>query len=172
MKKFEIRILMPEDWLAYKSIRLAALIDSPDSFGSTYEREEQFPDAEWQSRLELTEGNENALPLVADYDGNAVGLAWGMVHETGIRVAHVYQMWVAPQAREKGIAKALLEHIIAWAEAGHCDLVVLSVTTINEAAVGLYLAMGFTPSGKVEPLREGSALQSQPMMKDLRDAAS
>ncbi len=171
MSEFRIRTLCPEDWATYKLTRLASLADSPDSFGSTYEREALFPDSEWQSRLEPTERAKNALPLVAECDGIPVGLSWGLIHEPDSNVAHVYQMWVSPEARGKGIAKSFLGRITAWAEARGCESVALSVTTVNDAAVNLYCSAGFVPSGEAEELRKGSALRSQPMVRVLRNAA-
>lgn len=46
----------------------------------------------------------------------------------------------------------------------------LVVTTTNEAAVNLYRSFGFYPSAKLEPLRESSALEIQPMAKELGNA--
>ena len=36
--------------LAFKTVRLSALQDSPTAFGSTYAREATFPDSEWWTR--------------------------------------------------------------------------------------------------------------------------
>ena len=167
LRGLRIRKLSPTDWAIYKSIRLASLADSPDSFGSTYEREAQLPDSEWQSRLDPTGRAKNALPLVAEYEGVPVGVSWGLIHEPDAGVAHIYQMWVAPEARGNGIAKSFLDHIAAWATANNCDSLALSVTTTNNAAVGLYLSSGFVPSGQVEELRDGSSLKSQSMQRNL-----
>jgi len=171
MSEFKIRVLAPSDWLTYKSVRLASLAESPDSFGSTYERESAYVQTEWESRLDPIERAKNALPLIAEYEEIPIGVAWGLVHEPVTKVAHIYQMWVSPEARGKGVAKALLEQIEAWALARNCDLMALSVTTTNDAAVHLYQIAGFLPSGQVEELREGSALKTQKMVKDLCNAA-
>jgi ribosomal protein S18 acetylase RimI-like enzyme len=171
MSEFNIRVLRPADWLAYKSVRLASLKDAPDSFGSTYERESAFMQSEWESRLDPAGRAKSALPLVAECGEDPIGIAWGLVHDTDSKVAHVYQMWVSPDARGKGIAKALLERITTWAIARNCDLIELSVTTTNDAAVGLYDSSGFLSSGQVEDLREGSALKTKIMVKGLRNAA-
>jgi ribosomal protein S18 acetylase RimI-like enzyme len=171
MSEFRIRTLSPTDWAVYKLIRLASLADSPASFGSTYECEAQLPDSEWQSRLDTTGRAKNALPLIAEHDGVPVGLSWGLIHETDSGVAHIYQMWVAPEARGKGIGKSFLDHIAVWATAKNCDSLALSVTTTSDAAVGLYLSSGFVASGQVEELREGAALVIQSMMRGLHNTA-
>jgi len=41
----------PHEWRIYRDLRLRALADSPDAFGSTFERERDRPDAEWADRL-------------------------------------------------------------------------------------------------------------------------
>ncbi|MES2626887.1 MAG: hypothetical protein V4628_16495 [Pseudomonadota bacterium] len=76
MNNVNIRVLQEDDWQLYKLLRLSALQESPDSFGSTYEREFGFPDDEWISRLRKRCGSRNALPLVAEVGGNPSGLAW------------------------------------------------------------------------------------------------
>ena len=170
MSKFEIRVLTASDGARYKTVRLNSLKDSPSSFGSTYEREAAFSDTDWESRLEPKPGVNVSIPLVAENNGNPVGLASGIVWDEDPSVTYIYQMWVSPEARGTGIARALLEHITAWAESRDCESLKLSVTTINDAAVSLYQSVGFNPSGALEPLREGSALETQPMARVLVNA--
>lgn len=170
MIRFEIKELKVSDWESYKQVRLASLKDSPDSFGSTYEREKAFSEADWKARLRPQPGVNISFPVVAESHGDIVGLASGVIWEEDPAVAHVYQMWVLPEARGKGIATALLNTITAWAELRGCELMKLVVTTTNEAAVNLYRSFGFYPSGNLEPLRESSALETQPMAKELGNA--
>lgn len=171
MNEYKIRVLTPADWYIYKSLRLASLNDAPDAFGSTHERESAYTQSEWESRLDPAGRASFALPLVIECGEDPIGIAWGLMHDTDSKIAHVYQMWVSPNARGKGIAKALLERITAWAIARKCDLIELSVTTTNDAAVSLYDSSGFLYSGQVEYLREGAALKTKIMVKDLRNTA-
>ncbi|WP_417579293.1 GNAT family N-acetyltransferase [Nitrincola sp.] len=167
MSEFEIKTLTPEDWEIYKSARLKSLRDSPDSFGSTYDQESALSDAEWQTRLNLKLRALDALPLVAKMDGQPVGLAWGVIHEPDLGVAHIYQMWVSPALRGKGIATSLLREIKAWAAGRGCEFVALAVTNSNQAAVSLYMSSGFIATGQLEELRSGSAIMVQPMVMKL-----
>lgn len=125
--------------------------------------------SEWESRLDPAGSAKDALPLIAEVDDSPIGIAWGLVHEADPKITHIYQMWVSPDARGKGIAKAFLDRLTAWAMARNCALMALSVTTANDAAVGLYQSWGFVPSGQVEELREGSVLKTQKMVRDLRN---
>lgn len=163
MKNFNIKVLTPEDWALYKSVRLESLKDSPDSFGAIYEQESALSDSDWQARLDLNARGLVAFPLVAEQGGRAVGLAWGVIHAPEVETAHIYQMWVSPAARGKGIAKALLGEIKTWAIDKECDCLALDVTTSNEAAVCLYRSSGFMAMGPPVPLRRDSFLMMQPM---------
>lgn len=167
MSDVKIRVLSPQDWQLYKSVRLTSLEESPDSFGATCEQEVTLSDTEWQTRLDLKLRGLNALPLMAELAGQAVGLAWGVIHQPDSQTAHIYQMWVSPSQRGKGIATSLLSEITAWAFNKSCERIQLVVTTNNDAAVSLYNSSGYLPMGSLEELRSGSALLVQPMVKRL-----
>ena len=159
-----IRILAVTDWEVYRTLRLCSLKDSPDSFGSTYEREAEYADEEWQSRLDPAGRAANTLPLLASVDDSPSGLAWGLVHDPDPSTAYVYQMWVAPEARGRGLGRALLDRIVLWAGERKLDAVSLTVTTTNTPAIALYASLGFVPDGETKELRPGSPLSVQPMV--------
>ena len=50
------RVLTSADLSLYKRLRLAALRTDPNAFASTYEREFQFDDATWLSRMSGFDG--------------------------------------------------------------------------------------------------------------------
>lgn len=64
---------------------------------------------------------------------------------------HVVGVYVAPHWRQKGLARALLDHLIHEAHTSGLILLTLSVTAGNTAARLLYLRAGFKVYG-VEPL--------------------
>ncbi|HHF7373688.1 TPA: hypothetical protein ACPSKV_001221 [Legionella bozemanae] len=47
----KIKVLIQEDWELWKSFRLEALKNSPESFGSSYEEEVLMSDADFQHGL-------------------------------------------------------------------------------------------------------------------------
>lgn len=151
------------DWEAYKAIRLQALQESPDAFGSTYEREARFSTDHWKSRLQISPNIYDAIALAAFDNQSTVGLLSAVVHEPESETADLYQMWVAPEYRGKGIGTALVTRIKDWAVSKDIRKLQLSVTTVNTDAVALYESIGFYPVGDVEPLREGSSLVTQTM---------
>jgi hypothetical protein len=46
-----VREAVTDDWQALRDIRLAAVRDAPYAFGSTYEREAAFAEADWLRRI-------------------------------------------------------------------------------------------------------------------------
>ncbi|GIU29507.1 GNAT family N-acetyltransferase [Shewanella sp. MBTL60-007] len=163
MSKLNIRVLNKDDWSTYRELRLLSLQESPNAFGSSYEQELLFSSDEWIARLNLDNSDKRALPLIAELNGVAVRLAWGLVHSPQDKTAHIYQMWVSPDVRGQGVGSLLLKKIITWSTELNLDYVSLAVTTINIPAIKLYKAYGFEPYGSLESLREASVLSVQPM---------
>ena len=164
-----IRSFAADEWKTYKDLRLGALADSPDAFGSTLAREKDRPDADW-CRLASDIASLGDLPLVAEILGEPIGLAWGRIESSGLDVANLYQMWVAPNYRGLGVGRMLLEAVIAWAKAANACYLALAVTCGDSPAMRLYVRAGFQPLGGPEPLRPGSELLAQPMRLTLRIA--
>jgi GNAT superfamily N-acetyltransferase len=130
-----------DDWRAWRDVRLAALHDAPDAFGSRYDDWVDAPQSRWRDRLSL-----DALDLVAVEGGAAVGMASGVVGEEPGTV-ELISMWVHPNARGTGVADGLIEHIAAWASE-RAEVLELAVVIGNEPAERLYARHGFAPSGE------------------------
>ena len=161
-KTTKIRPLAPQEWEIYKELRLRALIDAPDAFGSTLAREEAFSDNRWQNRLAGDDASWN-LPLLAEVDGEPVGLGWGRIESSDPGTANLYQVWVTPSHRGFGLGKLLLDAIIFWAKKKNARYLELGVTVEDSPALHLYTRAGFKPVGEAQPLRQGSKLLAQSM---------
>ena len=145
-----------DDWVAFREIRLRSLLDSPDAFGSTFGEESSQVEHSWRDwAAGRWRGGDAAVFAVRGADA-AVGTATGAEYEAEPGVAHVYAMWVAPDARGTGVGRALLEAVADWARDRGCERLVLQVTETNETARRFYAACGFAETGVREPLREGS----------------
>ncbi|MCC2958065.1 GNAT family N-acetyltransferase [Massilia sp. IC2-477] len=147
-----IRRLRPDDGPAYRSIRLRALEDSPEAFGSSLAEEAARPLDSWSARLDKAAVSGIDCPLVAELDGDAVGLVWAKVDADDPDTVNLYQMWVAPQCRGRGVAAALLDAALAWARERGAHTVGLGVNCANRAAVSLYERAGFTVLGEAYPM--------------------
>ena len=129
------------DWALYRRVRLAALADAPEAFGSTLAREEAFTDIRWRERLTgggtfLAEGPDGPRGLVGVLPDRAAG--------TG----HLVSMWVAPTARGTGTADRLVTFALERAAEWGLTAVHLDVAEGNEAAERLYARHGFARTGR------------------------
>lgn len=156
-----VRRIEPSDWRAYRDLRLRALQEAPDAFGSTYTLERGRPDALWASRLSDAVSSDRDAPLFA-LDGDRIcGLAWCKLDAQDPATAHLFQMWVAPESRGHGAGGVLLKAALDWARHVGARRVRLGVTVGDSPATRLYARHGFVEVGEPEPLREGSPLMAQ-----------
>lgn len=162
-----VRPFAPQEWKIYKDLRLRALADSPDAFGRTLAEEKSRTDDIWRKRINEGAVSGRDLPLLAELDGEPIGLAWGHFEETDPGIAHLYQVWVAPAFRRLGLGQMMLEAVVSWAKEKNTKRLELNVTCGDGSAMRLYVRAGFKPSGRREILRPGSELMSQEMRLDL-----
>jgi ribosomal protein S18 acetylase RimI-like enzyme len=81
-----------------------------------------------------------------------------VIDAEGAPLAHLYAMWVAPDARGTGAGKALVHAVVAWAADRGAERLTTSVTEGNAAAAALYAAAGFCDTGRREPLGHSEAV--------------
>jgi len=168
----KIRTLAEHEWDIYKDLRLAALAESPDAFGSTFAKEVQRSNAEWANRLASGVNSSWDFPIVAEIDGQPIGLAWGRIEESNPAVANLYQVWVHPNYRRLGAGHLLLEAVTTWAIGNHVHFLELGVTCGDTPAMRLYTRAGFEPVGQPHPIRPGAELLSQQMQLKLKRGAA
>ena len=158
-----IRALDEEDWATLRLLRLAALADSPDSFGPTVAMALEQPEGYWRG---WARGRTGRVQAWAAFRGaEAVGLISAGVPHAG--VGHLGALWVAAEARNGGLASRLLETAAEWCAAQGCSRVEFEVTEGNPAE-RLYERLGYRRTGAKKPLREGSALFEATMAREIR----
>jgi ribosomal protein S18 acetylase RimI-like enzyme len=163
MTEIKIRRAAVEDWQAVRDIRLAALQEAPFAFGSTYARERDFDEATWKGRL----SNADSPTFIAYDEDGPVGID-GLYSEGDDY--HLVAMWVAPAARQQGVAAALTTAAIEWARHRGAPRVTLGVAENNEAARRVYERLGFRLTGNSEPLHSDPSRQTIEMALDLSAA--
>lgn len=156
-----VRSFAPSEWPLYRDLRLRSLEDAPDQFARTLADERTLPDTHWASRLAQGVESSLDLPLLAEVDGDPVGLAWGRVDRINPETVNLYGLWVAPDFRSRGIGRLLLRTVIGWAKHADALQVILEVTCGESPAARLYARAGFEAFAHPRPLRSGSDLLSQ-----------
>jgi GNAT superfamily N-acetyltransferase len=137
--------LAPADWAAFRSVRLAALRDAPEAFGSTAADAEKLEEQEWRRRLE------QRAAFLAEAAGQRVGMAAGIGGDQPGE-AELISMWVAPAWRGQGVGDRLVEAVLGWATGQGFTSVRLWVANGNTQAERLYARHGFSATGRVQPM--------------------
>ena len=162
---YVVRPLRPDEWRELRALRLRALADAPEAFGTTLAEAEAQPDTFWQQRASGDDG----VVIVAEVEARLVGMAWGRPADMDEPAADLYSMWIEPTARGTGVAAAIVEAVVRWASGEGFRLVGLGVTTFNARAIALYERLGFVDTGSRFPLRDGSDLETQLMVRTLEE---
>jgi len=158
--------ITPDMALLYKKVRLRALQDSPSAFGSTYLRESQFTDEEWDARARNVDGKRAVGYLAVDGE-EYCGIAACFLDETELQKADLVSMWVAPEYRKAGVGRLLVDAIVRWAADRGVESLRLMVTSRNDAAIEFYKRLGFSMTGRTEPYPNDPALFEYEMVKPI-----
>ena len=159
-----VREVVAADWRVLRDIRLEALREAPDAFGSTFAREAVFGEADWQRRIS---GGGNFLGYLPEASASEpAGLIGGYQEEP--EAVELVSMYVRPVARGRGVGEALIACVVDWAAARSAASVHLWVTETNKPAVLLYERCGFSPTGERQPLPSNPCLGELGMARPLR----
>ncbi|GGJ23619.1 GNAT family N-acetyltransferase [Deinococcus roseus] len=144
----EIRVLSAADAPIYREVRLNALTHDPNAFLVDPDQYRQVP-------LETIEGQLSSelngkFTLGAFLDGGLVGMCT-FIRETHPKIRHkgkVVAVYVAPAARGQGMARSLMETLIARVRSyGDVEQIQLGVSHTQIAAQQLYTSLGFVVFG-------------------------
>jgi GNAT superfamily N-acetyltransferase len=138
-----VRPVVPDEWQAYRNIRLAALADAPTAFVTTLEQASQFDEQLWRSRA--AEG----ATMLAWRDDRPVGIVAAYLPDD---VAQLVMMWVEPTSRGTGVVEALIDSVVAWAGERDLPEVALWVVEGNDRAEQAYQRYGFSRTGRTQPV--------------------
>lgn len=142
-----VRRLTASDAAPLRQLRLNALVETPESFGSSYEEEHTLTLTDIRGWISPADDGAMYGVFVADTLAGIVGV--GRQHKLKLRhKAHIWSMYVAPAHRGLGLGRLLMQAAIGHARTMRgIRQVQLSVTANNTAASALYASLGFTVYG-------------------------
>jgi ribosomal protein S18 acetylase RimI-like enzyme len=140
----QVETATADEWSLWRELRLQALQDAPDAFGSTLADWQGEGDQEqrWRARLESVDYN-----AISTVHGRGAGMASGLLVNERVELI---SMWVAHFARGQRVGDALVDSVIRWADEMKRDVVELSVREGNDHAIALYVRHGFHVVGLID----------------------
>jgi ribosomal protein S18 acetylase RimI-like enzyme len=146
-----IRQLIENDAALFRTLRLRALHEAPHAFTNSYEEYSQQPLESTAQRFRDQVNSHVNFTLGAFQDEQLVGVV-GFYRETALKIQHkgtIVSMYVLPEYRSQGIARALLAEAIDRARRlpGLTQLL-LGVMETQTTAKHLYESLGFVVYGR------------------------
>jgi ribosomal protein S18 acetylase RimI-like enzyme len=148
-----VRGVGAEEWRALREVRLAALLDAPYAFYSSYEQAAARHESEWRA------WPRNGIAFLARLGGESVGMVGAAPAPADPTRGDLIAMWVAPAARGTGVADALVGAAVAWGRDQGWTFIDLEVAPGNDPAVRLYARNGFLPTGESTHIAAGLAMR-------------
>jgi RimJ/RimL family protein N-acetyltransferase len=145
-----VRELTKQDAESLRELRLQALIESGESFRSSYEEERRRSTDDFEDMLKRGEGEPGRGILGAFRDEELVGMiGFNRAEEVQARhKAHVWGVYVVPAHRWQGIGRNLLNEAVArLRRLPGLEQIHLSVMTNNVGGRSLFTKLGFEPYG-------------------------
>ena len=137
------------DAVDFWALRLRALREEPEAFGSSYDEQWGRPVADVARDLAAGDGTFGTFVLGA-FAPRLVAMA-GLRREPRRKRRHragLWGMYVSPEVRGQGIGRALVVEIVRRARAVEgLEQIILTVMAQNQGAVALYRALGFEVYG-------------------------
>lgn len=147
----------------YRDVRIAALIDSPRAFWSTYEQATARTDDDWADFLDT--GPRTWLAFDGARPVGTVAL-WRGEGQPDDEITLI-GMWVASVVRGTDVAERLVRSVLGAASDAGVRRVVLDVAHENVRAWAFYSRIGFRPTGEVASMPWDPAVTEEQMVLDL-----
>ncbi|WP_043971384.1 MULTISPECIES: GNAT family N-acetyltransferase [Acinetobacter] len=138
----EIKILTVNELNDFRAIRLSALVNTPEMFGSTYAVEVLKPLTFFESCLS------NSTIFGVYHHNSIIGLA-ALTRELGVKLCHkayLSSVVIEPEFQRQGIASQLLDAVIEYSK-DDVEQILLSVADDNQPAIDFYQKRGFQVYG-------------------------
>jgi GNAT superfamily N-acetyltransferase len=137
-----VRRIDRADWAALRTIRLEALADAPQAFGSTLDGATRLSARQWRAKVTTSQY------FVAERGRAVVGMASGGFNEQRPGTHWLYGMYVTPAERGSLAAKLLVRVVVDWARGDGGDELYLHVASEAPRARAFYEKTGFAVTGE------------------------
>lgn len=147
-----IRLISPDEFENYKKLRLLGLQSDPKAFLSTFEYEKKLSDNYFLRKI-ANSTYENIFGFYGFFINNEL-LGYVQLSNSYLQkkqhIAYLYELFVHPDHREKGIGTKLVQHLIdICKESSKLEYLVLYVNSGNKSSIQLYEKVGFIKKSSI-----------------------
>jgi GNAT superfamily N-acetyltransferase len=160
---YRIRKVERADWSALRAIRLEALSDSPEAFGSTFSDTQLLTARQWKAKIATL------LYFLVERDGKVVGMVSGGYNDNRPGTHWLYGMYVTRAARGTEAANLLVRAVLEWAQGEGASEVYLHVAAAAPRARTFYRKVGFRETGEIFAMERDLRVTMFTMVKDVAD---
>lgn len=158
-----VRRLTPGDTEIFRTVRLAALQDSPDAFGESLAVARE---SDWSARTASGSSFTDRGVFLALAGQQAVGMVF-VRGEAPPSPAFLGGMWVHPLFRRHGVGRALVVHGLTFLRSIGQRRVSLWVASAHSEVLSFYRTLGFRETGATDSSSPGSPLTIAELSLDL-----
>jgi ribosomal protein S18 acetylase RimI-like enzyme len=97
------------------------------------------------------ERGEIGIGFLAMDGATACGIVGAFLDAKDPTQALLVSMWTAPQYRQRGTGRLLVDAVVRWAQERGARTLLLMVTSNNDPAMRFYERLGFARTGRTEP---------------------
>jgi len=174
----EVRQVRKSDGPLLRELHLRMYADSPNAFGESLAEAQAMPMERWEGRARKLAESGHAIGFVAVEGDRAIGFIAayvgryrdGSIQHDARQAVTLTRAWVDPQARRRGVGQALANAVISWARDRAAQELEVQVTQGNVPAASLYSRLGFTDTGRREPLPSNRGVQMCFLIRRLEQA--
>jgi ribosomal protein S18 acetylase RimI-like enzyme len=161
-----------------RELHLRMYADSPNAFGESLSEAQAIPMERWEGRARKLAESGEAAGFVAVEGGRVIGFIAGLLgqYRDGVTRGEAHgtvtmaRAWVDPQARRRGIGRALAQAVESWACGKGAKILEVQVTENNGPAIEFYRKLGFADTGRREPLLSNPILRIHFLSRSLSGA--
>lgn len=147
--------------MALRAIRLEALRDTPEAYGSTYEDSLKWSVRRWRKVAKTWNY------YLGECGGVVKGMVSGGYNEEQPGTCWLYGMYVAPSERGSGLATQLVDAVATWARADGARQLYLHVNPSVGRARAFYAKVGFVENGETIIMDRDPSITLCTMVKNL-----
>lgn len=149
---FTSRRIRSDEGNVARDLGIRAVTDAPYAFGETLEERRSRSDSSYAEHAAVLSSSERTTQILLIEGDVPIGSIGAFFEKDSDDAVFVCAMWVQPERRRRGGARALVEAALAWGRAHGARTFKAWVADDNESGCAFWRACGFAPTSTVQPL--------------------